>query len=113
MQLSHSRSDCLGKNNVKIKDWLSGCCPYQGCSYNDRGICTHEDEEFMDSLLKKVEELYKANNQISTTDTFKCININVDDEHCIYCGAKLVKHKDMQPYGDTSYPLIHYECPNC
>lgn len=113
MLLSHLRSDNLDKVDIRLKDWLSGDCPYSGCTHNDNGICTYDDEDFMDDLLNKIQELYKTKREVNDLARFECKNIEVEDRYCKWCGNKLKKYRDMLPYGDTHVPYIYYECKHC
>ena len=36
-----------------------------------------------------------------------------EDDYCQDCGTRLVKSSTRVPYGDTSYLLDEYFCPNC
>lgn len=104
----------MDKIKVKLQDWLSGCCPYKGCTNNDGfGICTYEDEDFVDDLLSKIKSTYKSHREVNADAEFECKNIEVEYGCCEYCGSKLKHYKDMLPFGDTYIPYEYFECSEC
>lgn len=93
---------------IKVKDWLSGKCQYQGCKHNDgKGICSLDDEGL-------IEELLDLNNEdLSDNEYFNCTYIEVEEKHCEYCNAKLIQSSIKVPYGDTNYNISQLVCPKC
>ena len=99
----------LRTERIKLKDWLSGNCPYKGCIYNTDGSCTYDDGEFIEDILDIVDKnvIDKDSNVY-----FECSAIEVPDDVCEFCNHELSKTTEQFPYGDTNVPYTFYECTN-
>ena len=94
---------------IEIKNWLSGNCPYKGCTYNTDGSCTYDDGEFIDDILDIVDK-----NVIDKDSNiyFDCNVIKVPYGICEWCNESMQAFKELYPYGDTTVPYTFYECTN-
>lgn len=98
------------KIEVTLSEYLSGNCKYKGCSYNDLGICTNEDQLFIDGIHDIVEDL--DGNEDKNKIYIDC-DPDINYDYCLHCGTKLKIDRTYLPYGSTYARLETTYCPKC
>ena len=101
------------KRNVNVTNWLKGNCCFKGCIHNDGfGSCLTEDNNFVDEMLDVLHESYKDNKDIPKDKVFDCINFEIEDGLCEYCGSETLIHKEYPDGGKQFLPVTYMVCRN-
>lgn len=85
---------------LTIKQILEWECPYNGCSHNIGGVCSH-------SFYMDTEQEYH-DEEISLSTSTTCNHCDTDDEYCP-CGSRLELKPDIDEGRIYGY---NHECTN-
>ena len=98
---------------LKLYDYLTGKCPFKGCSNNCEGICLSNDIDHHQYISKIVDYALDRDKGVLDNQNIICKQLDVQEGHCEFCGVKKIQTHESHPYGDTKVMEVLSYCPKC